>query len=87
MLSTLDNPYNPWNDFDKWYLFDETSGYHTCSYLARLVATSPDISDEDQNIAINLAIDDILRLNLTGKYIKVYPNQHIVQRLESALAL
>ncbi|MDR2395836.1 MAG: hypothetical protein LBD57_04485 [Endomicrobium sp.] len=77
MLSTLDNPYNPYEDFDKWYLYDETSGYHTCGYLARLVATSYDLSEEDQDDAIRIAMESMLETNVTGNYFKVFPDSDI----------
>lgn len=71
MISTSDNPYNPWTDFDSWYAFDEAKGYHTCSYLARVCRTSQELSEADENEALNTAIDEICELNLTGNYIKV----------------
>lgn len=66
MLTTTDNPYNPFTHWDEWYAFDEVKGYHTCSYLARLVRTSDDLSEADQNEAIENAMNEILSMNLTG---------------------
>ena len=77
MLSTLDNPYNPHTNFDRWYLYDELAGYHTCEYLARVAVLSDDLSEEDQDLAIRMAIDEILDLNLTGNYIKVFEDSVI----------
>jgi hypothetical protein len=71
MVTTTDNPYNPFTDFDSWYAFDESHGYHTTGLLARLVFTSEELSDEDQDLAIDLAMDEIIKENITGVYIKV----------------
>ena len=71
MLTTVDNPYNPFEDFDEWYAFDERSGYHTMAYLARVTKTSHELSDADNNLAIELAIDEIVRENVLGIYRKV----------------
>lgn len=71
MLSTSDNPFNPYTQWEQWYAFDAAAGYHTPSYLARIVVTSHELSEADQLLAIKDGIDEILRLNLTGKYIKV----------------
>ena len=71
MLTTEDNPYDPFDNFDEWFAFDEQKGYHTSSYLARIAKTSPELSYEDYNNEINRAIDEILRFNLTGNYKKV----------------
>ena len=70
-LSTKDNPYNPFTQFDDWYAFDVMHGYNTCAYLARIAKTSPDLSEEQNIEAINFAIDEILSFNLTGNYIRV----------------
>lgn len=71
MLTTLDNPYNPFTQFDDWYRFDESKGYHTCAYLARVTRTSNEISEPDEQLAIDLAIDEIVKINVIGLYKKV----------------
>ena len=68
-VTTLDNPYDYWTQFDQWYAFDTEKGYNTCSYVARIAKVSNDMSDQDRVKAINDAVDEILRLNLTGNYI------------------
>lgn len=70
-LTTEDNPYNPITEFKNWYNFDETNGYHSCSYLARIARVSKDMSEDDQLFAVESAIDEILHFNLTGNYKKV----------------
>lgn len=70
MLTTIDNPFDPFTQFDKWKRWDEDSGYFTCEYLARIVITSDELSDADQSLAIEQAIDEIVRLNVTGTYRK-----------------
>lgn len=62
MVSTSDNPYNPFDEFDKWYEFDRSKGYHSLSYLARVSHTSPDLSEIDYHEEIEDAIDDMVRL-------------------------
>ena len=71
MLTTMDNPYNPFTQFDEWLQFDESSGYFSIQYLARLTLTSHDLSEVDQSIAIENAIDEIVRENINGMYTKV----------------
>lgn len=71
MLTTMDNPYNPFTQFDEWFAFDESAGYHTTQYLARLTLSSPDLSDADESIAIENAIDEIAYINANGMYKKV----------------
>lgn len=75
MVTTSDNIYDYFEEFDKWYTFDTQKGYNTLSYLARLVRLYEDQSIEDQDAEIERAVDEIVGLNLTGNYIKVYPRE------------
>ena len=71
MLTTIDNPFDPFTQFDEWKAFDEQKGYFTCAYLARIVKTSDELSEADEDLAIEQAIDEIVRLNILGIYRKV----------------
>lgn len=71
MLTTIDNPFNPFEDFDKWYAWDESHGYHTCAVVARMLQSSRSFSDEDQARDLEAAIDQIVELNITGTYKKL----------------
>lgn len=71
MLTTVDNPYDPFTHYDEWYVWDTSNGYHTNAYLARLVFSSKELSDLDQAIIIEEAIDEIVRENVNGMYRKV----------------
>lgn len=74
MLTTTDNPYNPFTQYDLWYAFDVKRGYNTCAYLARIVKSSHELSEADEALAIDMAIDEILNHNYLGRYIKVTPD-------------
>lgn len=71
MLTTIDNPHSPFDDFEAWYAFDVSSGYHTASFLGRIATVSDQLSETDLNLAIEQAIDEILKENVTGVYRKV----------------
>ena len=75
MLSTIDNPFDPYdeNQYLDWKRYDEEHGYFSESLLGRVVQSSEAISDEDNSAAIEEAIDQIVKLNYTGKFIKVLP--------------
>ena len=48
MLTTIDNPFNPFTEFKDWFLFDCEKGYNSCSYLARIARTSDALTEEEQ---------------------------------------
>lgn len=62
-LTTFDNPYDPFDDFDKWMLFDEEKGYGTMSYLGRIARTSDELTDEENNKEVERAIDEIISMH------------------------
>lgn len=71
MLTTTDNPYDPFTQFREWYVWDEGHGYHSTGLLARVVKMSDEISDADQDLAISQGIDEIVKENLSTKHIAV----------------
>lgn len=74
-LTTIDNPYDPFEQFDQWFLFDNEKGYATCAYLGRIVNGLSKISDEDDEENVEEAIDSILKNDFLGIYKKVYKNE------------
>jgi len=71
MLTTIDNPFNPFTQFDEWYAYDESKGYHSCSYLARIAKLSNELSPADEAVAIESAINEIVQYNINGLYKKI----------------
>lgn len=71
MLTTLDNPFDPFEQFDLWFSFDIEKGYYSCSYLARIVRLSDDMTEKEVNEETERAIDEILTLNPLNIYKKV----------------
>ena len=60
MLTTFDNPFDPFDDFDHWWLFDIEKGYNTCSRLARIARSSEDFSVAEDKAETERAIDEII---------------------------
>jgi hypothetical protein len=71
MLTTVDNPFDPVTQWDEWLSYDETAGYFTNNLLARIARLSPDLSDADEVVAIEQAIDEIVEENVNGLYRKI----------------
>ena len=71
MLTTSDNPYDPFEQFQSWFLFDVEKGYNSCAYLGRIARTSEQLSDVENNIIIEEAIDEIIKYDFRNIYKKV----------------
>lgn len=69
-LTTIDNPYDPFDDFDKWFMYDNDHGYYSCSYLARVARTSDALTSRENMDALEDAINDIVRLDFMNVYKK-----------------
>ena len=74
MLTTVDNPFDPFEQFTSWFMFDEEKGYHTCSYLGRIARTSDQLSEEENELENERAIDEILKYDFRNIYKKVVQN-------------
>lgn len=70
-LTTVDNPYDPFDDFEHWFLYDIEKGYNTCGYLARIAKTASDITDEEYDAEVERAIDEIIKNDFMNIYLKV----------------
>lgn len=70
-LTTIDNVYDPIKQFDQWLNYDNEKGYGTLSYLGRIVNTSDELTDEENESEIERAIDEIVALDPLGIYKKV----------------
>jgi hypothetical protein len=71
MLTTTDNPYNPFTEFDQWYAFDTQVGHHTLALLGRVCITSDELSELDQSRAIDHAMDEIVAENVSGMHLLI----------------
>ena len=70
-LTTFDNPFDPFEQFTSWFLFDVEKGYNSCSYLARIAKLSDDFSEEEVDIEVERAIDEIIKYDFMNIYKKV----------------
>lgn len=71
MLTTFDNPFDPFEQFDSWFLFDVEKGYNSCAYLARIARTSDQFSDKENEKEVENAIDEIIKYDFMNIYKKV----------------
>jgi hypothetical protein len=68
MLTTVDNPFSPFDNYQEWYEWDRSAGYHTPGLLARIAKISNNLSDADRELAIRQAMDEIANYNVSGMH-------------------
>lgn len=71
-ITTYDNPFDPFEQFTSWFLFDVEKGYNTCEVLGRVAKTSNQLTDDENESENERAIDEIIRLDAQNIYKKVF---------------
>ena len=62
-ITTVDNPYNYFTQFDDWLAYDRNKGYYTLEYIARLYKSSNDLGEKEQKKDLLNAILSIIEWN------------------------
>lgn len=71
MLSTIDNPFNPFEDYSSWLMFDKEKGYDSAERLMRIAKLTDDMTQKEENEEIERAIDEIIKYDILNVYVKV----------------
>lgn len=70
-LTTFDNPYSPYEQFEEWYRYDTDHGYNSSGLLMRLAETSSQFTDNENAYEIEKAIDRIVAADPQSIYKKL----------------
>ena len=70
-VTTIDNPFNPFDDFNSWFMFDIEKGYYTSSKLARLTNLKDDMTELEENEEVERAVDRLIAIDPLDIYIKI----------------
>ena len=71
MITTFDNPYDPFEQFTEWFMYDTEKGYNSCAYLDRIARTHDEMSDVEIARETERAIDEIIKYDFMNVYTKV----------------
>ena len=82
MLTTIDNPYDPFEEFPLWFMYDVEKGYYTCNRLARIANFTDDMTDVEVAIETDRAIDEIIKFDVLNIYKKVKQNIEVKEETE-----
>ena len=70
-ITTIDNPFDPFDDFNSWFMFDVENGYYTSSKLGRLTHFTDDMTELEELEETERAIDELVRIDPLDIYIKL----------------
>ena len=70
-ITTIDNTFDTFDEFDKWFDFDIEKGYYTCNKLARLAEVTDDMTPNEEEEEIERAIDRLIEIDPLDLYRKV----------------
>lgn len=68
MLTTYDNPFDPFEQFTSWLMFDIEMGYNSCEKLARVAQLSDNMTQKEESDEIERAIDEVIFNDDLGIY-------------------
>ena len=71
MLTTFDNPYNPFEQFDQWLMFDKEKGYDSCERLMRLANISDEMTQKEIDEEVDRAMDRLIDIDITNTFTKI----------------
>ena len=76
LLTTIDNPYDPFEEFSLWNLFDKEKGHNTCELIGRLSRMSFDMTSKEEEEEYDRVVDFIILHDLQDKYKRFYKNEN-----------
>lgn len=74
MLTTKDNPYSPFDQFELWLQYDIEMGYNCCERLGKIIQLEEGMSDKEKEEAMDHAIDTIIRYDDSDIYRRANEN-------------
>lgn len=75
LITTTDNPWNPFTNYKEWHYWDTTVlGYCTAERLAAIANFSDALTEEENDIENERAIDEMIKFDPLGVFIKVTPD-------------
>ena len=84
MLTLIDNPFDYFEDFRSWRMFDIDYSQRNncplcCEYLARVAKISDDMTQKEKDEEIERAIDEIISNDFRNIYKKISKTTEIVE--------
>lgn len=71
MLTTVDNPFDPFDDYHSWSSYDKEHHYDSAERVMRIANLSDEMTSLEEDKEISRAIDEIIKYDILNIYKKV----------------
>jgi len=71
LVTTIDNPFDPFVQWNEWLAYDQHKQYYTCEFIAKLAQVSPDDDETEKENKLQTAIEFLL--DYSPIHLLVYP--------------
>ena len=82
MITTFDNPFDPFEQFTLWDLFDKDKGYNSWERVVKLANFTDDMSLKEEDEEIERAIDRLISIDPLNMWKKVKKEVKIIEPME-----
>ena len=72
MVTTMDNPENPFTHFSRWLEYDITHGYNTLGLWGYFTEASSLMDDDEYDYEAELGIDKLLENSFYGLHYRLF---------------
>lgn len=87
MLTTADNPYDPFSQWYEWLNYDTIKGYHSCERLASITIVSDQLSDEENFDTIEEGINELIRYGALDRDGNIVEFKKVIRSSEPTIGL
>ena len=82
MLTTIDNPFNPFDDYKSWLSFDNSHNYFCAERLMRIAQLTDEMTSIEEEAEKERAIDEIIKYDFLHIYQKVEKDVTYTEELD-----
>ena len=67
-LTTIDNPYDPFDQFEEWFQYDVQHSYNCCGLVALLAETSDSMTEQEKDSILFEGMKQLIETDPLNQY-------------------
>ena len=81
-VTSADNPYDPFEQWEQWLLFDINSGYNTCGRLDKVTHTSDAMTEKELFDAVEDGINILMKTGCINKKGTIVEYKKVIKEIK-----